>query len=131
MQYLIQVAYHYTNEQPPILSPQEHDDIVHKISDGDANISPMDYGGHHPIGLRTIRQNEWPNSIPHRDPRVKCCRGIPIEEVEDINMDIYLDPIMQVHKEQRDMFVSKEELTVSLVPPVDELKGNVEGLKGS
>jgi hypothetical protein len=32
--------------------------------------------------------------------------------------------MMQVHKEQRDIFVSKEELTVSLVAHVDELKGS-------
>jgi hypothetical protein len=44
----------------------------------------------------------------------------------------------QVHKEQTYMFVSKEELTVSLVLHVDELKGdleelrsNMKGLKGS
>jgi hypothetical protein len=32
----------------------------------------------------------------------------------------------EVHREQTDTFVSKEELMVSLVPHVDKLKGNLE-----
>jgi predicted RNase H-like nuclease (RuvC/YqgF family) len=37
----------------------------------------------------------------------------------------------EVHKEETDTFVSKEEIMISLVPHIDELKGNLEELRSN
>jgi hypothetical protein len=39
-QCLVQIAHHHEKGRPPILSPQERDDIVPQISDGSANMHP-------------------------------------------------------------------------------------------
>jgi hypothetical protein len=65
------------------LSPQEHNGIVHQISDSHANMhawtmtdivryASKQYG-------KTIDPNSMRNML-HRDPGVKCYRGIPVEQ---------------------------------------------------
>jgi hypothetical protein len=71
------------NGRPPILGQEEHNDLVNHITD--TYTTPCAWTVRDTVNHITERYNKMIGLssikyIPDRDPRVKSCRGVPMEE---------------------------------------------------